>query len=171
MRASGLSSYLISREGMAWGGFSHVLALLPDGSVIDSRSDAQPWLDPESGKPGAGKLAGVRWRPNFYERWVRLAVVEIPCTERQAADWEGNLRSKIGDPYDPAAILGFIFGLRLHKRGHFICSALQAGAQRRCGLLRNQARSIIPPSGISPDMLFALDTDGLGGTITRRYGF
>lgn len=148
---AGLSSRLIAWYGQGYGGYSHVDAVLPDGSLLGARSDAV-----------GGKSPGVQIRPQGYERWLKRCVVEIDATDAQAAAWEGWLRRQIGRPYDHAAIVGFILGRRLGDRGHWICSGCQFGALEAAGLL---GPGPVPPDEVTPNALLLLVTAGLRGKI------
>lgn len=144
-----LSSRLIAWYGNGYGGYSHVDAVLKDGCLLGARDDAV-----------GGQLPGVRIRPQNYEKWSRRAIVDIPCTEGQAVDWEAWLRAQIGKPYDSGAIWGFITGARDHQKGHWICSACQTGALRHVSLLH---KIPVPDSQVTPNSLLLLATAGLGG--------
>lgn len=149
---SDLSSRLIAWYGQGYGGFSHVDAVLPDGTLLGARNDAI-----------GGQPPGVRIRPPEYEKWANRALVELPATDTQAASWQSFLRLQIGDPYDRGAILGFLLGKQDHASGHWICSALQHQALQQIHFLYP---SPIPDSQVTPDSLFQLVTSGLGGKIS-----
>ena len=148
---SGWSSMLISWYGQGYGGFSHVDAVLPDGTLLGARSDAI-----------GGQPPGVRIRPPDYEKWARRCVVTIPATTQQAADWEGYLRAQLGDPYDKSDILGLILGIPLMSAGHWICSALQFSGLRVIGKV--PAITQIPQQ-ISPNTLY-FGTQLIGGLVS-----
>jgi hypothetical protein len=175
VRAPGFESWVIARDGMPWGGFSHVAALLPDGTLLDARADKTKCLT-RSGKPDPIQRAGIQLRPDGYEKWVRWIVVEIECTAPQARDWEAYLRSRIGEEYDADAIWAFALGTRkigtltLHKPRHAICSALQYAACHHVRLMHDGHRALVPASGVSPDALALVSTMGLPGMIVRSYG-
>lgn len=160
----GLSSWAISKEGLPWGGFCHAMNLLRDGTVIDARSDKQPCV--KDGKP----RAGVQNRPHDYIDWTRVLVIEIPLSAALEATWEAWLHAQVGDDYDGAAIWGFIRGVRLHLRKHWICSALCMGSGRRVGIFHSGHVSLFQDSDISPDVLAAIATCSAGGRIAARYG-
>jgi hypothetical protein len=137
---SDVSSRLISWWGQGYGGFSHVDAVLSDGTLLGARSD----------KVG-GQPPGVQIRPPNYEQWKRRCVLQFDTTAQKEADWEDYLRSQIDRPYDGADILGLIIGKPLMSAGHWICSALQLEAQRRI--------DVIPDLGVTdqqcpPNMLY-----------------
>ena len=150
------SSRLIAWWGNGAGGFSHVDALLADGTLLGARDDTIKT------KEGVAIPPGVQIRPDNYEKWVRREIVKIPCTSQQAADWDAWLRAQVNSEYDKAAILSFITGTPMHEAGHWICSACQSGGLIQVGLLRP---SPIPTSQITPDALYLLATSGIGGQI------
>jgi hypothetical protein len=147
----GLSSRFIAWYGNGYGGYSHVDAVLPDGTLLGARDDA------------IGSVpAGVQIRQPFYEQWLRRVVVSITSTDDEASLWEKYLRSQLNEPYDPQAIWGFILGIRRHTKGHWICSALQTRALCTIGKLFSFP---VPDSQVTPDALFLLVTAGLGGKV------
>ncbi|MDE2097070.1 MAG: hypothetical protein KGL39_07475 [Patescibacteria group bacterium] len=98
------------------GEYDHVDAVLPDG-LLGARIGADGAAAP-----------GVQLRPFGYAKFIRTERVTLPATQAQADAWEVWLRSKIGEPYDWEAILGFALDESLHERRHLICSAYQASA-------------------------------------------
>lgn len=146
-----LSSKLIAWYGNGYGGWSHVDAVLPDGSLLGARNDA------------IGSVpAGVQVRPPNYETWARSAVVEVPATPEEASQWEGWLKTQVGIHYDQQAIIGFILGRKDTDTGRWICSALQTRALIRANLMHPLP---VPDSQVTPDALFLLVTGGLGGKV------
>lgn len=139
---AGLPSRAIAWWGSGYNGWSHVDAILPDGSCLGARSDVI-----------GGVKAGVQIRPPAYEKWVRRAVLKLPCTAGEAAEWETYLRSQVGDPYDKADILGLIIGRPISSAGHWICSALQTDALERVGKL---PKLPLTPQQVSPNTLLAM---------------
>lgn len=133
------SSRLIAWYGQGYGGFSHVDAVLPDGSLLGARSDRV-----------GGKPPGVQIRSAGYETWKRREVVEIPCEFWQAGAWLDCLEAKVGDEYDKGAIIAFITGDRDHDQGHWICSAAQTDALETAQLLPSLP---VPPQQVTPDAL------------------
>ena len=147
--AANLASRLIAWYGNGYDGFSHVDAILPDGSLLGARADAV-----------GGQSPGVRIRPPAYERWTRISRVTIPCSAADAFTWQAWLRSQVGEPYDSDAIWGFILGRSDHAKGHWICSAVQTGALEKVGKM---PRLPVPPSQVTPNSLFLLSV-AVGGT-------
>ena len=148
---SGLSSRLIAWYGQGYGGWSHVDAILPDGTCLGARSDAV-----------GGKPPGVQIRPAGYEKWVRRSVIDLPCPDPQQKIWEDFLRSQINEPYDKADIWGFVLGRELQTKGEWICSALQLAGLETSGVLH---KLHVTPQQCPPNMLFSI-LDTLGGVIS-----
>ena len=142
---------------IAWfsaGDFSHVDAILPDGSLLGSRSDAI-----------GGKPPGVQIRPAGYEPWRAWAIVELAANPVQESAFHGFLLRQIGKPYDSRAIWGFITGRDWRAQDSWICSELQAAAL--------EGSAVIPPlvleaNKITPAAL-ALAVSAAGGKITSHY--
>lgn len=147
---AGWSSRLIAWYGQGYGGFSHVDAVLPDGSLLGARYDRC-----------GGQEPGVRIRPQGYERWLRRTLVTVPCTAQQAAAWQRWLRGELGKQYDPQAIWAFALGLAPKKDGRWICSACQNAGLRDGAQLAHA--SSVPDSQVTPDALYQIATEGLGG--------
>jgi hypothetical protein len=146
----GLSSQAIAWWGQAYGGWSHVDLLLPDGTCLGARSDAV-----------GGKPPGVQIRPHAYEAWKRRTVLSLPCTAEQAAAGETFARDQVGMGYDKDDILGLILGIPLMQAGHWICSALQLAVA--------EAAPVIPPMHVTPqqcppNMFFSI-INAVGGQI------
>src|SRR5689334_9108316 len=80
------------------GPWSHVDAILPDGTLLGSRDD-------ELG----GKPSGVQVRPAGYQRFLATERVSIPCSDEAETAFYEFLNSQIGKPYDETAIAGFVF--------------------------------------------------------------
>ncbi len=138
-----LASRAIAFWGQGYGGFSHVDAVLSDGTLLGARNDV-----------AGDQPAGVRIRPANYETWARKERLELACTFTQEATWEAWLKSQVGLPYDSGAIWDFVLGRSdLAKPGHWICSALQTGALEKAGLLPTGFQSGIASSQIAPNSL------------------
>lgn len=145
---SDISSRLIAWYGQAYAGYSHVDAILGDGSLLGARAD----------HPG-GTASGVQARPATYERWARRDVVELPSSPAQAFSWECWLRSQVGKPYDMGSIWGFVLGRPEHEEGRWICSALQTAALEHVNLM---PKLPVHSSQVTPDSLRLL-AYALGG--------
>ena len=72
-----LASRAIAFWGQGYGGFSHVDAVLSDGTLLGARNDV-----------AGDQPAGVRIRPANYETWARKERLELACTFTQEATWE-----------------------------------------------------------------------------------
>lgn len=110
----------ISSSSIAWfsqGHFSHVDAVLSDGSLLGARSDVC-----------GGKPAGVQIRPPNYEKWQKQTRFTIPCTPGQYGAWEAFLLKQEGLPYDKKAIYAFVTDRNWREPDAWICSELQSAA-------------------------------------------
>jgi hypothetical protein len=143
MRLQFVRSTTIAAEVIEWfdhGTYSHCMAVLPDGSYIDARSNV------------IGDIpAGVQRRPADYEPWATRLVVDLPSTPAVDAIWIAWLRSQIGTPYDEIAIGAFLFGTTAHRVGAWMCSELQTAALMACGWFKTSL--IAPANKIAPDDL------------------
>lgn len=139
MRGPDFSSYWIERFGFGNGGFSHGASVLRDGRYLDSRSDVI------NGVP-----AGVHIRDPKSERAIYRERWAIDVSDSVYADWEANLRAKIGTPYGDSDIMDFILGRAGHIGGQWICSALAVNALQHVKLvvypLPVEAHAISPNS-------------------------
>lgn len=153
----GWSSRLIAWWGSGYRGYSHVDAILPDGSCLGARSDV---ITP---KGQVAIPAGVEIRPPAYEKWKRRTVVTLSVTDIEAKAWEDCLKGERGKPYDSSDILGLIIGRPLSSDGHWICSALQTYALEQIGRLPKL--SVIPQQ-VSPNTLLTV-LSALGATMVQ----
>lgn len=144
----GFISRAIAWWGCAPGLWSHVAAQLPNGKLLDARSDVL-----------GGVPVGVQIRDPETEPVKRSALVEIPGNY---GAWRRFLESQIGREYDVADIWGDIIGRRLHDPGRWICSALQTQALKAAGSLKDLP---IEDSQVTPDSLYLIVMSGLGGRI------
>lgn len=134
------SSRLIAWYGQGYGGFSHVDAVLADGSLLGARSDSV-----------GGKPPGVQVRPHAYAKWKRREVIELDCSALTANRYYTYLESQIGAGYDTADILGLIVGQPIKTPGHWICSAVQFESGEESGALPYMPD--VEPQQITPDSL------------------
>jgi hypothetical protein len=97
------------------GRFSHVEAVMPDGTYLGAHADG-----------------GVQARPSDYDKgqWARQLMVDLPSTTEMDAKFEHYLRAVIDEPYAFSSIFGFVTHLDFATHHHVICSALQALALR-----------------------------------------
>ncbi len=150
---SGLSSQVI-----AWfssGHFSHVDAILPDGSLLGARSDV---ITPLGGGPVV--KAGVQIRPPFYEHWKERVVMSLPATDAQTDAFLEFNHQQLGKAYDKTAIWGFISGRDWRDPQDWFCSELQAAALEVSGRCPNL---YAPRNKITPAAL-ALTVSALGAS-------
>ena len=115
------------------GQFSHVEAVTPDGKYLGARADG-----------------GVLARPADYDagKFDREKFVELITADWRATAFYHYLNAVIGEPYDFAAIAGFVSHLDLHEKGRVICSALQVLALRGAGFF--PVALPVPAHEISP---------------------
>ena len=93
-----------------WSDFSHVDAVLPDGTLLGARA------------------GGVKIRPADYLGSAKTARFHVDLTpEQEAAAW-AFLRNQIGKRYDFTAIIGFLFRRDWQRDGAWFCSELIAAA-------------------------------------------
>lgn len=115
----GLVTKLITFDSDEPGGFCHVEAVMPGGTYLGAH------------------VTGVAARSMNYDagKFTREKFVLLPATVGQTEKWAHYLRATIGEPYDFAAIAGFVSHLDLRQKHHVICSALQTLALRWCEYL------------------------------------
>jgi hypothetical protein len=90
-----LGSKLI--RAFSHGPYSHVDAVLPDGTLLGSRNDVIN-----------GIQSGVQIRPKDYAQFSAIKVVRLPTTPECTQAFYDAWRGEIGKPYDETAILGFV---------------------------------------------------------------
>jgi hypothetical protein len=151
--SAALTSRLIAwwGSGYASHGYSHVDCLMVNGDLIGAR-----WDD-------VGGGSGVRVRSQFYEKWIRRTVVEIPCTLAQSIEWDAWVRRQCGKPYDPGAILGFLTGDDRHSPGRWICSAMACASGEYVKIIQSPP---VKTSEISPNDYFLMSASVLGARAT-----
>lgn len=126
------------------GPFSHVDAVLPDGSLLGARDDIC-----------MGIPAGVRIRPPNYARFSLIKQVTIPCSDGQILKWLDWQHAQVGKPYDETAILAFAADRNWREEDSFFCSELQALALEQSGYFPHNLSA--PANKITPDdLLLAL---------------
>lgn len=84
---------------------------------------------------GAQFDGGVQRLPIGYDagQVAHELILDLEATAQQYAAFHDFIESKIGEPYDFAAILGFVIPLHEHTKYHAICSAIVLLGLRRCG--------------------------------------
>lgn len=106
------------------GFLSHVDAVMPDGSLLGSRSDIIE-----------GVPTGVQVRPPAYEKVALQIVMDIPATAMQEMAFYRFLRAQRGKQYDSSAIWAFAFNRDWHNPDQWYCSELQTAALEEAGIL------------------------------------
>ena len=127
---------------------SHVEALTPDGIA---------YIGAHFGK-------GVAARPVGYDddQLITLRdgskserLISLPASDAEQAAFHAFVQSKIGEPYDWKAIVGFLEpDAHQHELDHVICSAFMTAALRACGYFRWPLT--VPFHHISPRDLFLI---------------
>jgi hypothetical protein len=97
------------------GDFSHVDAVLPDGSLLGSRFEAMT-------VNGQSIPGGVQIRPPGYAKFKRVLKVSIPVESEKVDIFYNWWKSQIGKPYDMTAIIGFFIGRNWRKANSWYCS-------------------------------------------------
>lgn len=112
---------------------------------------------------GAHGDVGVALKPVGYDSDTLMTlpdgtksehIVSLPCTPEQEATFYKFAASKLGEPYDWKAIVGFVDPSHQHDLDHVICSAFMTQCLRECGYFRWLLTK--PFHHISPDLLFAI---------------
>lgn len=100
------------------GAVSHVAAMMDDGLFVSSNQGQ-----------------GVRRTRQLDElNGVTMQItVDMPMIWHQYESWRDFLYSKVGEPFDSAAIIGIATRFDLHTQNSLICSALQVDSLRHCG--------------------------------------
>jgi hypothetical protein len=127
---------------------SHVETLSPDGKFYI----------------GAHFDGGVAARPIGYDhdQMVLLPdgsrserLIDLPASNAQVAAFHAFVRSKLGEPYDSKAIVGFVEpDAHQHELDHVICSAFMTAALRACDYFPSPLT--VPFHHISPRDLFLI---------------
>ncbi len=141
----------ISSQLIAWfsaGHFSHVDAVLDDGSLLGARSDRV-----------GGRPAGVQIRPPNYINFSLRVVMAIPVSDLQNTAFYAFLHSQVGKPYDSEAILAFLFNRNWRETDSWICSELQAAGLEHAAVT---PRLYLAANKITPVSL-ALAASAVGG--------
>ncbi len=94
-----------------WSEFSHVEFLLDNGTTL-----------------GAHAQGGVRIRPQNYDRFTRIQIVEVEVTEPEKAAILKFAHAQVGKGYDFLDIFGIFFHRDWRDDRRWICSELVAAA-------------------------------------------
>lgn len=117
----------LASSAIAWftqGEFSHVDAVMPDGSLLGSRNDSV-----------GGQPRGVHIRPPDYADFAFKVRFNIWAYKPQEDKFYEFLNRQLGKPYDTTAIWGFVTGRNWREKDSWICSELQAAALEAAGLV------------------------------------
>jgi uncharacterized protein YycO len=133
-------------RGIAWfsaGHFSHVDAILPDGSLLGARSDQIGLVPP-----------GVQIRPPYYETWKERVVMTLPASSIYDSQFYAFLKLQLGKPYDKTAIWGFVSGRDWREEDSWFCSELLSAALEVSGACPNlyAPRNKITPAALATVM-------------------
>jgi hypothetical protein len=151
VRGRGISSTAIA--WMSAGLFSHVDSILPDGSLLGSRSDRILGIDP-----------GVQIRPPNYEKWKHRVVFQLAATAVQTDAFYRFLQEEIGKPYDKLAIVGFAISRNWREEGAWFCSELVAAGLEASGV---SPKLYTPSCKVTPVCLSTV-ISALGAKIIQR---
>lgn len=115
---------------------SHVEAVVPEGYL------------------GAHDNGGVQIRPIGYDKetLIKEEFVTLIADDAMSAKFDRYIRSHINEPYDFAAILGFVLRTDMHEKSHAICSAFILEALQDCGWFKFE--SPVPSYQVSPRDLY-----------------
>lgn len=106
---------------------------------------------------GAHMKEGIQARPVGYDKDQTVHELMLPLDSTPAQDrlfWD-FMQSKIGEPYDWHAIIGFVIPEHFHTQNTAICSAISALALRHCGWFASKLAA--PAHLINPrDLLLML---------------
>lgn len=142
----------LSSQAIAWfsaGHFSHVDAVLPDGSLLGARSDHV-----------GGKPPGVQIRPLGYTKFTKRVLMTVPAQPGGEAEFYTFLEAQVGKPYDVEAILAFFVNRDWRKDDSWICSELVAAAGEHAGIF---PKLYVAANKITP-VAAALAFSAVGGT-------
>jgi hypothetical protein len=112
---------------------------------------------------GAHAAGGVALRPVGYDADQLMTlpdgtkserIVSLPCTDEQEQAFYQFATTKLGEPYDWKAILGFVDPAHEHELDHIICSAFMTECLRKCGYFPMPLT--VPFHHISPRDLFLM---------------
>jgi uncharacterized protein YycO len=126
------------------GAYSHVDAVLADGTLLGARSDACGAAAP-----------GVQIRKSGYAAFSGIKRVVLPTTVECEAAFYAYLQTQIGKPYDHSAILGFALNRDWREADSWFCSELVAAALEQAGYFSFALAA--PANKITPaDLLLAV---------------
>lgn len=135
-----LGSEIISYFGHG-AGWSHVDAILQNGSLLGSRATFIKNIPP-----------GVQIRPANYIEFKRARKLEFPFTPDASAKFYDFLNLQLGKAYDETAIAGFAVGRNWRAPDSWFCSELIAAGLEVCGFFPYPLASQV--NKIDPDDLY-----------------
>jgi uncharacterized protein YycO len=144
----GIASWVVAWFGA--GHFSHVDAVLDDGTLLGARSDRV-----------GGQPPGVQIRPPNYTKFLRSVVMVIPATDEQNAAFYAFLHSQVGKPYDRRTLSAFWSNRDWRHTDGWICSELQAAGLEKAGVV---PQLYLAANKITPVSL-ALVASTVGGVV------
>jgi hypothetical protein len=118
------------------GYFSHVDAVMLDGTLLGARADTI-----------GGRPPGVQVRPNGYETIKRAVTFSLAVEPTQELNFYAFLGAQVGKPYDKTAIWAFVLGRDWTEPDSWFCSELLAAAVIAAGILRPL---YFPPNKVTP---------------------
>ena len=123
------------------GKYSHVDAVLPDGSLLGARSDVR-----------AGVPSGVQIRPSRYSVFSAVKRVSLPTINDDVSQaFYKFLREQIGKPYDSLSILAFAINRNWRDEDAWFCAELLSRGLEVCKFFPHCL--VTPPNRQTPDDL------------------
>lgn len=138
VEGTGLGSGMIKWFGH--GSYSHVDAVLLDGSLLGARSDV---ID--------GIPAGVQIRPASYVAHEKVSRIVLPADDDVAKAFYDAMHAEIGRPYNKMGIVAFFFNANWTSVGHWFCSQLVTAKLLVSGWLKGLSED---PNKVDPDDLY-----------------
>lgn len=115
----------ISAKAISWfsaGHFSHVDVIVPQG-LLGARPDSI-----------GGAPPGVWIRPQYYDTWSKVVLMEIAATKEQEEDFIDFLHDQLAKPYDMTAIWAFVINRDWREVDSWFCSELISAALEHAGI-------------------------------------
>ena len=137
-----------------WSKWSHVAAILRDGTVIEAlyKDSSEKWFPWLKGKVVHVDNLGVNHTPGTV-----VDIFRVECTEEQADVFESYLKSQIGVGYGYWSLARFVTRTGIIKGKKMFCSKLIGTAANECGKpvqLRFSPSKMAPVHiGISPILI------------------
>lgn len=137
---SGFGSGMIKWFGH--GAYSHVDAVLSDGTLLGARNDD---IDDVP--------AGVQIRAASYVENESVRRITLPATDEQEAAFYAFMRAQIGKPYNRIGIYAFAVNASWSSVGAWFCSQVVTAALQASKWMRDLSE---PPNKIDPDDLLLI---------------